>query len=96
MVVHVGLTVTVGGTPATVESVPDYTFTTDEPKLGSLGVYLRTDENTSSALGSWSSSATNNPEALTVVAPAARERPETFLILQSMTSIAEATALRKL
>lgn len=70
VVVHVGLTVTVGGTPATVESVPDYTFTTDEPKLGSLGVYLRTDENTSSALGSWSSNATNNPEALTVVAPA--------------------------
>lgn len=70
VVVHVGLTVTVGGTPATVESVPDYTFTTDEPKLGSLGVYLRTDENTYSALGSWSSNATNNPEALTVVAPA--------------------------
>ena len=70
VVVHVGLTVTVGGTAATVESVPDYTFTTDEPKLGSLGVYLRTDENTSSALGSWSSNATNNPEALTVVAPA--------------------------
>ena len=70
VVVHVGLTVTVDGKPATVESVPDYTFTTDEPKLGSLGVYLRTDENTSSALGSWSSNATNNPEALTVVAPA--------------------------
>lgn len=70
VVVHVGLTVTVGGKPATVESVPDYTFTTDEPKLGSLGVYLRTDENTYSALGSWSSNATNNPEALTVVAPA--------------------------
>lgn len=70
VVVHVGLTVTVDGKPAKVESVPDYTFTTDEPKLGSLGVYLRTDENTSSALGSWSSNATNNPEALTVVAPA--------------------------
>lgn len=70
VVVHVGLTVTVDGKPATVESVPDYTFTTDEPKLGSLGVYLRTDENTSSALGSWSSNVTNNPEALTVVAPA--------------------------
>lgn len=70
VVVHVGLTVTVDGKPATVESVPDYTFTTDEPKLGRLGVYLRTDENTSSALGSWSSDATNNPEALTVVAPA--------------------------
>lgn len=70
VVVHVGLTVTADGKPATVESVPDYTFTTDEPKLGSLGVYLRTDENTSSALGSWSSNATNNPEALTVVAPA--------------------------
>lgn len=70
VVVHVGLTVTVDGTAATVESVPDYTFTTDEPKLGSLGVYLRTDENTYSALGSWSSNATNNPEALTIVAPA--------------------------
>ena len=70
VVVHVGLTVTVDGKPATVESVPDYTFTTDEPKLGRLGVYLRTDEDTSSALGSWSSDATNNPEALTVVAPA--------------------------
>ncbi len=96
VVVHVGLTVTVGGTPATVESVPDYTFTTDEPKLGSLGVYLRTDENTSSALGSWSSNATNNPEALTVVAPAGEGTTRTFSILQSMTSIAEATALRKL
>lgn len=70
VVVHVGLTVTVGGTAAKVESVPDYTFTTDEPKLGSLGVYLRTDENTYSALGSWNSNATNNPEALTIVAPA--------------------------
>ena len=70
VVVHVGLTVTVDGKPATVESVPDYTFTTDEPELGSLGVYLRTDENTSSALGSWSSNVTDNPEALTVVAPA--------------------------
>ena len=70
VVVHVGLTVTVDGTPATVESVPDYTFTTDEPKLGSLGVYLRTDESVLTALGSWSSNATNNPEALTVVAPA--------------------------
>lgn len=70
VVVHVGLTVTVGGTPATVESVPDYTFTTDEPKLGSLGVYLRTDESVLTALGSWSSNDTNNPEALTIVAPA--------------------------
>ena len=70
VVVHVGLTVTVGGTPATVESVPDYTFTTDEPKLGSLGVYLRTDESVLTALGSWNSNATNNPEALTIVAPA--------------------------
>lgn len=68
VVVHVGLTVTVGGTAATVESVPDYTFTTDEPKLGSLSVYLKTDTN--SALGSWNSDATNNPEALTIVAPA--------------------------
>ena len=70
VVVHVGLTVTVGGKPATVESVPDYTFTTDEPKLGSLGVYLRTDESVLTALGSWSSNDTNNPEALTIVAPA--------------------------
>lgn len=70
VVVHVGLTVTVDGKPATVESVPDYTFTTDEPKLGSLGVYLRTDESVLTALGSWSSNATNNPEALTIVAPA--------------------------
>lgn len=70
VVVHVGLTVTVGGTAATVESVPDYTFTTDEPKLGSLGVYLRTDESVLTALGSWSSNDTNNPEALTIVAPA--------------------------
>lgn len=70
VVVHVGLTVTVGGKPATVESVPDYTFTTDEPKLGSLGVYLRTDESVLTALGSWNSNATNNPEALTIVAPA--------------------------
>lgn len=70
VVVHVGLTVTVDGKPAKVESVPDYTFTTDEPKLGSLGVYLRTDESVLTALGSWSSNATNNPEALTVVAPA--------------------------
>ena len=70
VVVHVGLTVTVDGKPATVESVPDYTFTTDEPKLGSLGVYLRTDESVLTALGSWSSNDTNNPEALTIVAPA--------------------------
>lgn len=70
VVVHVGLTVTVDGKPATVESVPDYTFTTDEPKLGSLGVYLRTDESVLTALGSWNSNDTNNPEALTIVAPA--------------------------